>query len=166
MSKHIDTSNIYDKPITLDNLRKIWYIVRRTCKNKRAVQAFAINESINLYAIYLTLKNRKYVAGRFILFMILRPKERLVMSQHIADKIVNHFVANYYLTPYLERKLIDQNVATRKNYGTGYALKSLIKYINILNQNSEDIWCLKLDIRKYFYTIDHNILLNKFKERY
>ena len=30
----------------------------------------------------------------------------------------------------------------------------------------EDIWCLKLDIRKYFYTIDHNILLNKFKERY
>ena len=28
----------------------------------------------------------------------------------VYDKIVNHFVANYYLIPYLEKKLLNSNV--------------------------------------------------------
>lgn len=109
--------------------------------------------------------NRSYVAGRFILFIIFQPKPRLVMSQSIFDKIVNHFVANYYLTPYLSPKLIDQNVATRKNYGTGYALDFVRDSLNTLIQKNRDksIYCLKLDIKKYFYSIDHDILLDKLK---
>lgn len=42
--------------------------------------------------------------------MIFEPKPRLVMSQTIADKIVNHFVAVFYLIPMLEKNLIDTNV--------------------------------------------------------
>lgn len=84
------------------------------------------------------------------------------MSQSIKDKIVNHFVANYYLTSYLSCKLIDQNVATRKGYGTHKALKYVKDYLNtlIMKNTGCDIYCLKLDIKKYFYNIDHNILIN------
>ncbi len=158
-------NDLYSKPITLENITKIWYIVRKTCKNKRAVETFALNENTNLLNIYNILKSNSYIPGRFILFVILRPKPRLVMSQSITDKIVNHFVANYYLTPLLSKKLIDQNVATRKGYGTSYALKYIKDYLNSLIQNSNDnIYCLKLDIKKYFYNINHEILLNKLKK--
>lgn len=99
--------------------------------------------------------------------MIFEPKPRLVMSQSVADKIVNHFVANYYLLPYLESSLIDSNVATRKNKGSKYALDLLERYLNTirLKNKNKEIYCLKVDISKYFYTIDHQLLLEKLKKK-
>lgn len=92
--------------------------------------------------------------------MIFEPKARLVMSQTVFDKIINHFVANYYLIPFLDNKLIDSNVATRKNKGSSYAINLLKKYFNklIINNPGKEIYYLKIDISKYFYSIDHNIL--------
>ena len=158
--------NKYYAPITIENIRKIWKVVKKTCKNKRAVNEFALNENTNIINIYYTLKSSNYKAGRFILFVIFQPKPRLVMSQSIFDKIVNHFVANHYLNPYLSPKLIYQNVATRKNKGTHLALKYVKDYLNtlIMKESGKDIYCLKLDIHKYFYNIDHNILINKLKK--
>ena len=99
--------------------------------------------------------------------MIFEPKPRLVMSQSITDKIVNHFVANYYLIPYMESSLIDANVATRIEKGSGYAMKLIKKYYNkmLINEKGKEIYCLKIDISKYFYTIDHNILLNQVEKK-
>jgi len=164
MNNKID--NIYDNPITYENIYKIWKIVRKTCKNRKAVYRFELNKNTNIYNIYKALKERKYKPLPFRPFLIFEPKPRLVMSQSVTDKIVNHFVANYYILPYLENKLIDSNVATRKNKGSSYADKLLLKYLNTLNlkNNNEEIYCLKIDISKYFYTINHNILIDKIKK--
>ena len=88
------------------------------------------------------------------------------MSQTVFDKIINHFVANYYLIPYLENKLIDSNVATRKNKGGKYAMELIKKYFNklLINNPGKEIFCLKVDVSKYFYTIDHEILLSVLKK--
>jgi hypothetical protein len=87
------------------------------------------------------------------------------MNQSIADKIVNHFVANYFLIPYLEYSLIDGNVATRKNRGSSYGINLLKKYFNKLLLQKKEIYCLKIDISKYFYNIDHDILINMLEKR-
>ena len=89
------------------------------------------------------------------------------MSQSITDKIVNHFVANYYLIPYMENSLIDANVATRVEKGSGYAMKLIKQYYNkiLINEKGKEIYCLKIDISKYFYTIDHNILLEQVEKK-
>ena len=163
MKKLIKIDNLYDKTLTVENIRKTWYIVRKTCKNRKAVYRFALNANVNISVIYKLLKTRTYKPSRFNLFLIFEPKPRLVMSQSIADKIVNHYVTNYYLLPYLEQKLVDCNVATRKNKGSSYAIALLEKYLNILRMkyNGQEIYCLKVDVSKYFYTIDHEILLRK-----
>lgn len=155
--------NIYDSAITFENIYKTWNTVRKTCKNRKAVYRFAVNKSTNIYNIYKTLKEKTYKPLPFRLFLIFEPKARLVMSQSVGDKIVNHFVANYYILPYLEQKLIDSNVATRKEKGSGYASILLEKYINQirLKQKGKEIYCLKIDISKYFYRIDHAILMKK-----
>ena len=160
MKKIVD--NIYDKYITFENVYKIWNIVKKTCKNKKAVYLFSKNKVTNIENIVKCLKNRTYKPMPFRLFLIFEPKERLVMSQCITDKIVNHFVANYYLLPYLENKLIDSNVATRKNKGSSYAGYLIEKYINTirLKEPNKNIYALKIDISKYFYNINHDILIN------
>ena len=138
-----------------------------TCKNKRDLFYFASNLNTNIYYIYRILKNRSYLPKRYHVFLIFEPKPRLVMSQCIVDKIVNHFVMSQYLLPYLESTLIEENVATRKNKGSSYAMMLVKKYIHYLLYHNPDkeIYCLKIDISKYFYTIDHEILLEKLEKR-
>jgi len=87
------------------------------------------------------------------------------MSQTVSDKVTNHFVTNLYLLPYLERKLIDQNVATRIGKGSEYANKLIIDYLNAIriHDKFQEIYCLKVDISKYFYSISHELLINKLK---
>ena len=164
MKKKIN--NIYYKYLTFDNLLNCYNIVKKTCKNKKAINRFEMNKYTNIYNIYKSLYNKTYKPYKYTLFMIFEPKPRLVMSQTISDKIVNHFVSKYYLIPFLSNKLIYSNVATRINKGTKLANKLMIKYINNIRMNNifENIYALKIDISKYFYNINHNILINLLKE--
>lgn len=167
MKKVRKSKDIYDKYLTMNNLYKMWDIVKKTCKNKREVFYFSLNLNCNLMDIYNDLRNRKYIPGKYRPFMIFEPKARLVMSQSIRDKIVNHFVTNYYLIPYLENSLINENVATRKGRGSSYAMNLLKSYFNkfMINNRDMEVYVLKIDISKYFYTIDHNILINKISNK-
>lgn len=128
MKKKRKSKNIYDKYIALENLYNMWSIIRRICKNKMEVYYFSLNLNTNIMNIYNMLKNKTYKPSRYKTFMIFEPKPRLVMSQTVTDKLVNHFVANYYLIPFLDHSLIDANVATRKYKGSSYAMNLLIKY--------------------------------------
>lgn len=167
MKKQRKNKITYDDPITYENILSMWEIIRKTCKNKRALFRFSLNLNTNINYIYYVLKTRTYRPRPYRTFMIFEPKPRLVMSQTIQDKIVNHFIANFYLIPTLERSLIDTNVATRNNKGSKYAMEMLTKYLNhlLITEKDKEIYCLKIDIHKYFYSIDHNILISKLEKR-
>lgn len=110
------------------------------------------------------LKELQRIKERYNIFLIKEPKYRIIMSQNINDKIINHLVAKYILFPALEPCLIDGNVATRKCKGSKYSFDNIKKYMNHLC-NEKDAYALKLDISKYFYNIDHNILYNSICKR-
>ena len=156
----------YDDVITCENIYNMWQIIKKTCKNRKAIFYFSLNLNTNINYIYYVLKNRIYKPSCYRTFMIFEPKPRLVMSQTIIDKIINHFVANYYLIPILEKSLIDTNVATRKAKGSSYAMTKLKSYFNklLISYPNQEIYCLKIDISKYFYTIDHEILMKKLEK--
>ena len=86
------------------------------------------------------------------------------MSLNIKDKIINHYVTRYILIPKLEKYLDIRNTATRKNMGYNYAIKLLKKYIEI-NKKYDKFYILRIDISKYFYSIDHNILKGLLKDK-
>ena len=159
------SKNIYYDNITYENMLKIWYIVRKTCNSRENIFYYSFNINTNLITICNKLYNKEYIPSKFKTFLIFEPKPRLIMNQTITDKIVNHFVANYYLIPYLEKSLIDGNIATRKNKGGSYGIKLLKEYFNKILINHKEVYCLKLDVSKYFYNIDHEILLNKISKK-
>lgn len=150
----------FDEALTIENLYLSWKFVKKSCKNKRNIFNFEKYLHINIINLYNILKNDNYKPYSYKLFLIYEPKPRLVMSQCIIDKIVNHFITKFILIPNLDKKLIDQNIATRVNKGSSYGNKLMINYINALRLKG-NVFCLKLDISKYFYNIDHNILINK-----
>lgn len=144
----------------LNNLIELYEnIISKNVRNKRKVYYFERFRMMNIFEAYKILESNKIENVNYNIFLISEPKYRIVMSLNIVDKLVNHYVSKYYLEPKLSKYLIDNNVATRVGMGTDYAIKKVKKYIE-LNKKYDVFYILKLDISKYFYSIDHEILLN------
>ncbi len=56
-------------------------------------------KSLYISRVYSTLINKEYKVGSYNKFIIHEPKERLIVSQSIHDKIINHLIARYILYP-------------------------------------------------------------------
>ena len=136
--------------------------VRKNVRNKTKLLRFEKNKMMFINKIHEILISGNYDGGRYNIFLIRDPKYRIVMSQGIIDKVINHYVTRFILIPKLEKRLDIRNVATRKNLGTSYAYKLLNKYLEKYKKY-DYFYILKLDIKKYFYRIDHNILKNLIK---
>lgn len=139
-------------------LLSVYEDISKSVKNKKRLYDFEVNKMQFIENIITSLKQGNVLHNRYNIFLIYEPKCRLVMSLSVRDKLINHFVCRYILEKNLTKYLDPRNVATRKGMGTDYAVRLTLKYINKLKRKHKNIYCLKLDISKYFYTIDHNIL--------
>ncbi len=137
--------------------------VSKNTKNKRKVYQFEKNKMQNLEFIYQSLQTTNYSGGRYNIFLVKYPKYRVVMSLNMRDKVINHYFTRYILMPKLTRFLDDRNVATRKDMGTQAGLNYVKKYLE-KNKKYDKFYILKIDISKYFYSIDHEILKNMLKK--
>lgn len=138
--------------------------IKKRVKNKRKIFMFERNKMEYLCDIQRVLEQGSYDGGKYNIFIIFEPKVRVVMSQSIYDKIVNHYITRYVLMPKLSKYLNERNCATRKNMGTNYAIKLLKRDLEKYKKSKKRIYFLKLDIKKYFYTIDHLKILELVKE--
>ena len=159
--------NLYDS-VSMEDIIKVYRRqIRVNTKNKYKIKRFEDFYSINISRVKKTFENENYAGGMYNIFLIQEPKYRIIMSQNIYDKLINHVVATKFLLPVLDRCLIETNIATRLNKGTHFGIKLLKKYLNGLK--GETIYALKYDISKYFYNIDHEVLMKllykKFKDK-
>lgn len=164
-------NNLYYHICNIENIRFIYdKIVSKNTKNKRKVLDFDDYYIINILYIQYILSKKLYIPGKYNIFFIKEPKIRVIMSQNMFDKIINHLVSFYILKPSIEHCLIEQNIATRVNKGTDYGIKLVKKYINEIKINNNSFYILKFDISKYFYNIDHlilkKLLSKKIKDKY
>ena len=150
-------NNIYDSILDIKVIQKIYSSrVRVNTKNKLKLEKFENNYVSNMIYIKQILEERNYKPGRYNIFLIKEPKLRIIMSQNIIDKIINHVVSQYFLINIFESTLIEENVATRKNKGTKYGIFLLKKYLNEVKD--KNFYVLKFDISKYFFNLDHKII--------
>ena len=78
------------------------------------------------------------------------------------DRIVQHSLCDNVLGPYLERRLIYDNAACRVGKGTHFAMKRLTEFLRQhYKECGADGYILKCDIRKYFNSISHDVLIEK-----
>ena len=149
--------------VIFNDICEIYEEVRKNTKNKKKIYKFEMFKMENLFSIYESLVNNSYIFDKYNIFLIRSPKYRIIMSLNIKDKIVNHLVTRKVLMPKLESYLDIRNVATRKNMGKDYGIKLVNKYIE--HFKGSNFYILKLDISKYFYNIDHNVLKGMIKDK-
>lgn len=134
-------------------------------QHKRATINFELNLSQNLTALSQQIINKTYKVGKYKQFTIYEPKERLIEALSYQDRVVLMALCSNIIEPKLEKKLIYDNVACRKGKGTDFGIKRLEQFLHsYYRKYGNNGYFLKCDVRKYFQSINHEILFNKLKK--
>lgn len=91
-------------------------------------------------------------------FVIREPKERIISVAAFRDRVVHHALVNI-IEPYFEATFIKDSYATRKDKGLHLAVQAAQAYACRYK------WYLKLDIQKFFASVNHDVLLSLIKRK-
>ena len=134
---------------------------RKASKGKRyrpEVLAFGANLEAELFQLQQELLSFVYSPGPYRQFTIREPKPRLVSAAPFRDRVVHHALIAV-IAPPLERHFVRTSYANRHGYGSHRALRRFARACR------EHPWVLQADIRLYFPSIDHQLLLAQLERR-
>ena len=133
-------------------------------RKKREVISFEMDLETNIVKIMNDIKNHKYCFGKYREFKIYEPKERIIKSLPYRDRIVHQWYIEEFIKPFFYQRFIKDTYACIDNRGTHKAVIKLQKYMRKMKKKYGEYYVLKCDIKKYFYSIDKNILIDILKK--
>lgn len=149
----------------LFSFRNLYRAHLRSRNSKRAVPSvvdYEMNISSNITRLRYDILRGEYAINAYKKFYIYEPKKRLIQACAYVDRIVQHCLCDNYLTAMIDSKLIYDNCACRKNKGLDFAVRRVKRHLQAFyNQYGTDGYCLRVDISKYFQSIDKEIVLKK-----
>lgn len=149
--------NLFEKFVSFDNLLRAYKKTRRGKRYRRYVTSFYYNLTSNLLKIRNQLLKKSYRFDGYKVFYVHEPKKRLIKAPSFRDRIVHHALCNV-IEPIFDKKFIYDSYACRKSKGTHRAVKRLQKFLIKMSRREVKIYALKIDISKYFPSINHGIL--------
>ena len=166
---------LYDELCSYDNM---FLAYRKARKNKTAkwyVKKFEKNLDRNLVKLEAELRTMTYMPHSLNDFVIRDPKTRVISSSHFRDRVVHHAICNI-IEPIFEKSFIYDSYASRKDKGTHAALRRFDQFKRKVSHNGRLVnnakdrnmvigYFLKCDVKHYFETVDHDILLSIIKKK-
>lgn len=148
--------NLYEKIISVDNLRLADEKARKGKCNTYGVRCHDRNREANIIALHDALRNKTYKTSEYDVFTIYEPKERLIFRlPYYPDRIVHHAIMNVLETVWLS-VFTHNTYSCIKKRGIDGCARQVDKIIR--KYNGKPLYCLKIDIRKYYPSINHDIL--------
>jgi len=153
-------SNTYDTIISLANIYEAWREFVSDKRYKNDVAEYALSLSHNITNLHEDLKTKRYVHSRYEAFAINDPKPRSIHKATVRDRLLHHAIYKV-LYPYFDKKFIYDSYSCRNEKGTHKACSRFEYFARKVSKNhTKTCWVLKCDIRKFFASIDHEILLD------
>lgn len=164
MNTKIQLTHKFEEIISLENLLLAWQEFVKGKRNKKDVQEFQLRLMDNLIVLNRDLATGNYRHGGYQAFKINDPKPRDIHKANVRDRLVHHAIYRI-LYPLFDRTFISDSYSCRIGKGTHKSLTRFKKFAYAISKNnSRTCWILKGDIRKFFASIDHDILKNVLAE--
>jgi len=151
---------VFDEKLTFIKLVEAH---QRASKNKRSyreVILFEMDLESNIANLLQKIKNGTYHMGKYHEFYIYEPKQRLIKSLPYVDRVVHQWYVEEFIKPYMASRFISSSFACIEERGAHKAVDYLQKCMRIMKRNHGSYYILKCDIKKYFYSIDRQILFS------
>lgn len=114
----------------------------------------------NIFALHRQLKAQCYNHGPYEAFYIQDPKQRLIHKATVQDRVLHHAIFKV-LNPIFEPTFIAHSYSCRIGKGTHKGVISLSNMLRKISKNNTGTcFALKCDVRKFFASVDQNILMS------
>ena len=150
----------YEDLISIDNLLCSWQEFLKGKRNKKDVQEFQFNLMDNILSLHYDLKNNIYKHGGYECFKVNDPKPRTIHKASVRDRLLHRAIYRI-LYPFFDKTFISDSFSCRTNKGTHKAINRFREFgCKVSKNNAKTCWVLKCDIKKFFASIDQNILIS------
>lgn len=146
---------LYHKIYDFENLYAAYMEARKCKRYRHEVMRFGQNLEENLIEIQNELIWHTYQVGRYHEFYINDPKKRLIMALPFKDRVVQWAIYRQ-LNPLFDKRYISTSYGCRVGGGVQKATHKLKEFIRAQPGTA---YILKMDISKYFYRINHDVLM-------
>jgi RNA-directed DNA polymerase len=154
--------NLYQNIISIENLKKADKNAQKGKQNQYGVKLHNKNAETNILKLHDMLKNKEYQTSKYDIFKVYEPKEREVYRlPYFPDRITHHAIMNV-MEPIFTKLFTADTYSCIKGRGIHGAADNLKK---ALKDQDNTIYCLKLDIVKFYPNIDHSILKSLLRKK-
>jgi len=148
----------FNNIISVQNLLISWQEFLNGKRKRTDIVLFSMNLMDNIFSLHNDLKNKIYKHSNYEAFKINDPKPRDIHKANVRDRLLHHAIYRI-LYPYFDKKFIYDSYSCRIEKGTHKAIYRFESFIRkVSKNNTKQCWVLKCDIKKFFASIDHNIL--------
>ena len=145
------------------DFESLYVAYRRAAKGKQGrpdVIGFTANLGEGLIALRDSMRAMRWKPGQYRLKVIHEPKERVIRIAPFSDRIV-HQALCAVIAPLFEETFIHDTYACREGKGTHRAVDRLTQYL----RRDDSAYILKLDLRKFFDSIPHGLVMRELEWR-
>lgn len=148
-------NNLYQWICSIENLQLADLIARKGKLTQPGILKHDRNRDANIQVLHEALINKTYTTSKYTTFPIYEPKERIIYRlPYFPDRIVHHAVMNI-LEPLFVSTFTADTYSCIKKRGI-HAAAAAVK--EALKDETGTRYCLKLDIKKFYPNVDHEIL--------
>ena len=148
-------NNLFEKIISIENLQLADEIAQKGKKKQYGVILHNKNKDSNILLLREMLKSKTYKTSPYSVFKVFEPKERDVYRlPFFPDRIMHHAIMNI-LEPIFVSIFTNDTYSCIKGKGIHDASKKLKKSLNDVGGTK---YCLKLDIKKFYPSVNHDVL--------
>jgi RNA-directed DNA polymerase len=146
--------NLFELIFTRENLYQAYLDACQGKHKKRACFNFERRLAHNLDRLYTAIHDGTYKPQEYYEFTVYEPKKRRIYAPSFCDLVVQHAIYRV-VYPIFNATFIAQSFACRKGKGTHKAADYAQRALQLSPKGS---YTIKLDIRKFFYSISRNVL--------
>ena len=155
-------ANLYPKICTFQALYRAYQRCRAGKREKEYAIEFEHDLEPNLFSIRDDLAAERWHPGQYSRFFVADPKRRLINAPPFRDRIVHQVVSGAILPCWLPTFIRD-TYACLTERGTHVAVDRLQQFMRRYPKGTG--YVLQLDVKSYFASIDHEVLLGLLAKR-
>ncbi len=141
-----------------EHLFQCWDHFRRGKRKRKDIQCFERNLEDNIFQLQNDLVSFQYQHAPYDQFYVTDPKQRHISKAIVKDRLVHEMLYST-LTPIFDRTFIFHSLSCRVGKGTHMGVEQLRQMLRKVSANGQrPCYALKMDIRRFFDTVDHSIL--------
>lgn len=147
--------NLYQQIISIENLTLAELTARKGKMKQPGVKKFDMDAEGSILKLNEMLVNKDYHTSEYVTFKIYEPKERVIFRlPYFPDRILHHAIMRIMERLFVSTFTADSYSCIKGKgiHGASDSLTEALKDVAVTT------YCLKLDIKKFYPSVDHTIL--------